>query len=149
MGGSGTIGRYTISTVKTKLPDIRRSFLRDRIGVGDLGADNLPLAWHTLNQCTLAVVAATDLNRRTAELAAAKRAAVQVASQTLRAEAMGGLLRLRPRRVRTLRKEAERADPRLMRAVTLQLQLRAALAPRPGGHCARCVAPPQSQALRT
>jgi hypothetical protein len=140
--GLRTIGRYTISTVKTKLPDIQRSFLKDRIGVVDLGADELPLAWHTLDQCTMAVVGATDLKRRTAELAAAKRAAVQVAAETLRTEAIGALLRLRPRSVRTLRKEAARVDPPLKRAVTLQLPLRAALAPQPGARCIKCGASP-------
>jgi hypothetical protein len=131
--GLRVTGAYTWHNVQSQLQRIQPSFLLDRLGVGDLGAGDLPLAWHTLGESTLATVAATDLRKRSLELAAAKRAAVHVVASTLRTEAISGLLHLRPRRVRELRAVAEETlDPDLVQAIILQLQLRAALAPRPG-----------------
>ena len=118
-------GGYTIATVKTKLPDIQREFLLSRIGFTDLGAERLPQAWHTLGEATLSVVAALDLQKRSIELAEAKHAAVRVVAPVLRTEAIGALLRLKPRTVRALRAD-EKVNPRLCRAIVLQLQLRAA-----------------------
>jgi len=131
--GLRVVGSYTCSTVRAWLPRINRALLLERLGVDDLGAEDLPRAWHTLGESTLAVVAAPDLRERRGRLPAAKRAAVKVASPVLKTEVVARLLCLKPRTVRWLRRDdGERVDPDLVCAITLQLQLRAALAPRAG-----------------
>ncbi len=123
--GMRLLGAYTVNNVRRLLPRVTRSQLLDRLGAAGLDDADAPIDLLDLVDAATAAFALSELNGRREPAAAARRAAVAVASQHLPTAAIAERLSLAPRTVRQLRQRgAPAAD---VQAVTLQLRLRTSL----------------------
>lgn len=112
-------GAFLAAQVRAHLPRVRRADLIELLGA-DLDAQP---RWETLAEAAAAAVAAPDLRADTPERVLARRAAVAVAVEALDTAQIAEILGLSRRAVQRLR--AQEAPPALVRAVRLQLSLRA------------------------
>lgn len=122
--GLRVIAPWLPGRVLAALPRLSRQQLLDVLAVDDLapGFDPVMLA-----DSAAAAVAARDLSRRTPLVIEARRAAIELGTDHLYDHELALLLGMHPRSIRKLRQRPVRLD--LVRAVGLQMGLRAAVAP--------------------
>ncbi len=122
------LGTWTAAHVRALLPRVGRADLLGFFGDPDLEDETVSL--DLLPEAAAAAAGLTELSGRSAEVVAARRAAVQAAGLRLTARELAALLGIGERTVKRLR--AQPAPEELAEAVELQLRLRRpAAAPSP------------------
>ncbi|MCK6502246.1 hypothetical protein L6R53_02390 [Myxococcota bacterium] len=120
--GMRLLAHHSLKTVRAALPRLRRADLLQPLGIDEL--PELPASWDLLAEAAAAAGGLPDLLGRSAEVVAARRAAVHAAREVLSGAETGRLLGVSDRAVTRLR--GEEADKGLVQAVRRQLGVRAA-----------------------
>ncbi len=126
MLGLRVIAPWLPARVHAAIPRVSRQQLLELLGLDTLATGFDPLA---LVDSAAAAVAARDLSRRAPVVVDARRAAIELGSEHLYDDELASLLGVHPRTLRKLRQRPVRLD--LVRAIALQMGLRAARAHRP------------------
>lgn len=120
--GMRLLARHTLGTVRAALPRLRRADLLKPLRIAALPEE--PASWELLAEAAAAAGGLPALSGRTAEVVAARRAAVHAAREAMTAADAARLLGVSERAITRLR--AEETDKDLVLAVRRQLAVRAA-----------------------
>ena len=129
--GARTAGAWTVETFTELLPRVRRGDLLRYLPFGpSLATPAPPEALELLPDAAAALALTPDLSGRTPVVVAVRQAAVHVAAPVLGPTHAGALLGIS--RASVHRHRAQPAPPALLRALELQLRMRAAARAAPG-----------------
>ena len=118
--GLRVLGAYAAAYVRALLPRVNRQQLVSCFGID--APDRPVTTFESPAEATAAAAALPDLKGRSQEVVEARRAAVHAVGRGLTAAQIGKTLNICKRTAKRLRKKP--SEPRLVRAIRLQLGLR-------------------------
>lgn len=121
--GLRIVGAYTLDNLRQWLPQLRRAQLIEWLGVDRLRAADGPVG--AVVEAALAATALDDLRSSSPPVIAARRAILEMTSDSLRPVELAALLGISPRTLTRLKRRP--VDQALVQAVRLQLGARADL----------------------